>query len=424
MVDPRHVVAHAARYRAEMDRRGLDSTLVDRLVHHYDQWRTHLAQWEKLLSERNRRAKEFPKVPTGDREAYLEQSKALAEKIEELEKNVELHRRELDSLLPYIPVLSLEGVPVGHSPEANRVIKEVGTPMRRSFTPKPYYELPLYGRQICPEEGVRAFGARGYYLRGEVALLQKALLDYALEIILRRGFELFYPPLLLNAETLRGTGHLPDFEGQQYEVRLEEDRSVYLIGSAEPSLMAFFAGKKLPLEELPIRVTASTSCFRKEAGSHGKDQKGIVRTHQFEKVEMVAICTPEQAPQVFEELLDIEEAIYQGLGLHYRVVELCTGELPKKHCRQVDVEAYFPGQEKWIEISSNGNAADFQTRSLGIRYRTPEGKTMIPWSLNCTGITFRTGLALLEQFQREDGVVELPEVLSSRLGRTRIGCLA
>ncbi|CAF0701236.1 serine--tRNA ligase [Candidatus Methylacidithermus pantelleriae] len=421
MVDPRHVVFHATRYREEMENRGMDPSVVDEFVSSYNQWRSHLAECEKCLAEKNRRARAFLEVPPEKKQSYLEESKRLSLRIEELQRVVEEYRKRMDLLLPQIPVLSLPCVPIGRSSEENRLLREFRPETIRWSSPRPYYELPLYGREICPEEGVRAFGTRGYYLRGSVALLQKALLDYALEQIVAEGFELFYPPLLLNAEILRGTGHLPDFEGQQYEVRIDEGRSAYLVGSAEPSLMAFFAGKKLREEELPIRVTASTSCFRKEAGSHGKDQKGIVRTHQFEKVEMVVICTAEQAGSMFEELLRIEEKIYQGLGLHYRVMELCTAELPKKHCRQVDIEAFFPGQGKFIEISSNGNAADFQTRSLGIRFTASSTKSAIPWSLNCTGITFRTGLAILEQYQKEDGSVEVPEILRARMGRERIG---
>jgi len=201
-----------------------------------------------------------------------------------------------------------------------------------------------------------------------------------------------------------------------------DSQPAYLVGSSEPSLMAFFQGKTINSEDLPLRMTAWTSCFRKEAGSYGKDQRGIVRNHQFEKIEMVVLCRPAESNEQLLELERIERAIYDGLGLHYREVEVCASDLPKKHCRQIDFEAWFPGQGKYIEISSNGNAADYQTRSLGIRIaEKPASRRQIPHSLNCTGITFRAGLAILEQYQQADGSVIVASVLRPYLNMDVIG---
>lgn len=416
MIDIRDLTKNLQRYRAEVAKRNLPPDLADKAFQAYEAWRLSVTEHEKLLEESNRKSKAIPVLAHEEREKALSELKVLSDRIKQTQDAVQQKRKLLDEILPKLPVLSWDGVPLGNSEADNKVIKTSGEKPAFSFSPRPYYELPMYEKFVCPDEGVRAFGSRGYYLRGPVALFQKALFEYATEIILAEGFELVYPPLLLNTDILTATGHLPDFDGQQYEVSLGDSRVAYLIGSAEPSLMAFFAYKKLDAESLPCKVTAWTSCFRKEAGSYGKDQKGIIRNHQFEKVEIVNLCLPDQSNDMLIQLQGIEEKIYDGLGLHYREVEICTSELPKKHSRQIDFEAWFPGQQKFIEISSNGNAADFQTRSLGIHYRTKGSKLSIPHSLNCTGITFRTGLALIEQGQQADGSVRLPKVLAPRMG--------
>ncbi|MCV3217201.1 hypothetical protein OGM63_27450 [Plectonema radiosum NIES-515] len=174
-------------------------------------------------------------------------------------------------------------------------------------------------------------GSRGFYLRGTISKFQKVLFDFALDVILSESFELFYVPLMLNDNVLTGTGHLPDFEGQQYEVKIAKDKSYYLVGSSEPSILGYFMNSDIGSLEEPVLTTCWSSCFRKEAGSYGRDQQGILRVHQFEKIEMVALCRPEQSQQLFEKFSSIEEKIYTSLGLHFRSVEICTGDLPHKH---------------------------------------------------------------------------------------------
>ena len=238
-----------------------------------------------------------------------------------------------------------------------------------------------------------------------------------MEKILKRGFELLYVPLMLNEKVLTGTGHLPDFDGQQYEIAIDENKSFYLIGSSEPSIMGMYMQKNLGNLEKSIINTCLSSCFRKEAGSYGRDQQGILRVHQFEKIEMVAICKEENVKEIFEEFAKINEELLSSLGLHFQKVEVCSGDMPTKHYRQQDYEAWFPSQSKYREVGSNGIASDFQNRGLEITYTGNDGKRQIPWGLNCTGMVMRTGLAILENFQTEDGRVKLPEVLASPFGK-------
>lgn len=264
-------------------------------------------------------------------------------------------------------------------------------------------------------------GSRGYYLHGDVALFQKVLFDYALEIVLKNGLELFYVPLMLNDKVLTGTGHIPDFDGQQYKVEVGENKNHYLIGSSEPSIMGYFMDKNLGEIKDPILATCWSTCFRQEAGSYGKDQQGILRVHQFEKIEMVALGTEAQMLATFDKFNLIVEQIYSGLGLHFRSVEVCSGDIPPKHTRQIDYEAWFPNANKYREICSSGNASDYQNRGLRINYKDELGNNQTPHGLNCTAITFRTGLAILEQFQQADGRVKLPAALASKMGREYLG---
>lgn len=415
MIDVKHLIENPDSYRRDMKNRQANAAIVDEIIALHAEWRTDQREFELCQEQRNKRNKEIPSLSPEEKKEAFAELKSIGEKAKQLKNTASEKRTNIDQLLTKVPILAAEMVPVGATEDDNQELFVRGTEKQYDFEPKPYYELDCLSGLICQEEGVQSFGARGYYLRGKVALLQKALMDYSFEKVNQRGFEMIYVPLMLNESTLTATGHLPDFEGQQYEVDLGGEKKAYLIGSSEPSLMSYFRGNNLSDELLPIKVTALTSCFRKEAGSYGKDQRGIIRNHQFEKLEMVIICMPDKSNDMIELLGEIECELYDGLGIRYRGVEICTADLPKKHCRQIDYEAYFPGQKKFLEIASNGNAGDYQTRSLIIRIKSGK-KTVVAHSLNCTAMTFRTGLAILEQNQRADGTIEMPDVLKARLG--------
>lgn len=243
-----------------------------------------------------------------------------------------------------------------------------------------------------------------------MAKFQKVLFNWVEQIIWDHGFDPMYVPLMLNEKTMTDIGNLPDFDGQLYEVPITQDTNYYLIPSSEQSLMGYYARKNVGDLSEPLLVMANTTCFRKESGSYGKDQQGILRVHQFEKIEIDALCRPEDSDKVFDLNAKISEEIYSKLGLHFRAVEVCSGDMPAKHHRQIDYEAWFPGEQKFREVCSNGAASDYQTRGLKTTYNR-EGAKEFAWSLNCTAVTFRTGLAVLEQFQTADGSVKIPEVL-------------
>jgi len=340
--------------------------------------------------------------------------KQISEKSKKIQEKVSQQKNELDISIKKIPSLSRKNIPSGKSDKDNPVIKTYGTKPKFDFKPKPYRELDIYKKYVGQEEGAKAMGSRGYYLRGEMARFQKVLFDYTMDYILQQGYELFYVPLMLNDKVLTGTGHLPDFEWQQYETPINETTNYYFIGSSEPSIMGYFMNKNVWNLEKPILITCQSSCFRKESGSYGKDQQGILRVHQFEKIEMVVICRPEEAEKYFNQNAKINEHLQKNLGLHFRKVEICTGDMPSKHYRQQDYEARFPAENNFREIISNGNASDYQNRGLNISYTDTNGNKSIPRGLNDTGMTFRVGLAILEQFQTADGKVKVPKVLQKR----------
>jgi seryl-tRNA synthetase len=395
--------------------RNKDPKLAGMTISSYNEWKSNQSELDSLRQIKNQFNETVVTLKGEEKILAIAKMKETSEAIKTLELTNRELRENYEQLLAKIPSLTSSFTPVGKDDSENPVVQVWGNKPTYEFAPKQYWELPVYSKYVFQEDGVKAMGSRGFYMKGEIARFQKILFDYALDIIMSKGLELMYVPLMLNDKVLTGTGHLPDFDGQQYEVPFDENKSCYLIGSSEPSIMGFYMDKNVGYLSKPELVTCLSTCFRKEAGSYGKDQQGILRVHQFEKVEMVAICQDQsQAEEYFEYFGNIEEEIYSSLGLHYRSVEVCTGDLPSKHWRQQDFEAWFPGADKFREICSNGNAGDYQNRGLRITYKGEDGNNHTPWGLNCSGITFRTGLAIMEQYQTSDGRVKIPNVLADR----------
>ncbi len=417
MIDIKHLVQNPERYEYEIQIRGKDPSLVVAAKQTYTKLNELSNQLDLLRQQKNDFNTEILSLKDDEKQSAIDSMKIVADRIKSLEGEVREVREYLDSLIAKIPNLTWSGVPIGKSDADNPVIQTWNQKPEFDFEPKPYFELPVYKKYVDQEAGAKVMGSRGYYIRGEMARFRKVLFDWAEEKILSYGFEYFYVPLMLNERSMTEIGNLPDFDGQLYEVPINQDTSYYLIPSSEQPLMAYFAGKHLGSLDEPILVMANTTCFRKESGSYGKDQQGILRVHQFEKIEIDAICKPEDNDKVFALFGKINEEIYNELGLHFRAVEVCSGDMPAKHYRQVDYEAWFPGEGKFREVCSNGSAGDYQNRGLKITYTDANNQKAHPWGLNCTGLTFRAGLAILEQFQQADGSVKLPPVIAERFGK-------
>jgi seryl-tRNA synthetase len=368
---------------------------VDRVLALDEEWRAIRAQLEDLRAEQNRASRGRKGPPSAEEREALA---ALAARGHELSDHETAVRAQRDAGLTALPSL-----PADDAPGEDAVLREVG---EAGATGKDHLELA--GQRIDMEHAARVSGSRFAYLRGELVMLEFALVRYALEKLIREGFEPVVPPVLVRERALFGTGFLPDTEQQIYS--LPED-DLYLVGTSEVALASLHQDEILPADSLPLRYAGFSTCFRREAGAAGKDTRGIFRVHQFDKVEMFCFVRPEEGLAEHERLLAIEEAILGEIKIPYRVVAISVGELGASASKKYDCEAWLPGQDRYREITSCSNTTDYQARRLDIRYRA-DGRPAFVHTLNGTAVAVgRTIIALLENGQQEDGSVLLPEVL-------------
>ena len=362
-----------------------------------------------MRADQRRYAKEIPGQPTSEaRDELIRASKDISGKIGELEPQLSELEEELNDLLARIPNVPDPSVPDGETEEDNEVLRVVGEPPQFDFEPKDHVELGERLRMIDVERGVRTSGSRFYYLTGAAVRLEFALVQYGLDFAEARGLWPMWTPALARREAMFGTGFLPTDEAQIYATRDEE---LYLIGTSEVTLASYHAGEILESAELPKRYLGYSPCFRREAGTYGKDTRGVFRVHQFDKLEMFSFVQPGDSKDEHERLLAQEEEWVQSLGLAYRVVNVCVGELGASAAKKYDIEAWFPSQGRYREITSTSNTTDYQARRMETRVRTAEGTRPVH-TLNGTlcAIT-RTIACLIENGQRADGSVQVPTVL-------------
>jgi seryl-tRNA synthetase len=370
-----------------------------------------LARVEDARAEKNRLSKAVGRAGSDEeRRANIEAVGALSEGLEKLEAELAKATEELREVAVLLPNPPHESVPVGESDDDNEELKRWGEPPDFPFPTRDHVELGELLGAIDIDRGVRTSGSRFYYLTGRSVSLQFALMRYALEFTADRGFTPVITPVLVREEAMFGTGFLPTEAHNLYTVP-DEDSPLYLIGTSEVALASFHAHEVLDAGDLPRRYMGYSSCFRREAGTYGKDTRGIFRVHQFDKLEMFCFTTPEESYAEHDRFLALEEEWVQSLELPYRVVNVCTAELGGPATKKYDIEAWLPGQQQYREITSTSNTTDFQARRLDIRMKTDEGNRVLH-TLNGTLCAMsRTIIALLENHQREDGSVELPAAL-------------
>jgi seryl-tRNA synthetase len=369
---------------------------VDRVLDLDEQWRAVTTQLEQLRSEQNAASKALKGAPTPEQRAQLADLSARGRALSDEETRL---RAERDTALTSLPNLPSED-----APDQDTVLREVG-----EGKPSGRDHLELAGPRIDMERGARLSGSRFAYLRGDLVLLELALVRYAMEKLGREGFEPVIPPVLVREHALYGTGMLPDTEQQIYALA---DDDLFLVGTSEVALAYLHQDEILPADELPVRYAGFSSCFRREAGAAGKDTRGIFRVHQFDKVEMFSFVEPDAAGDEHQRLLAIEESIMQDLEIPYRVVAIAVDDLGASAASKFDLEAWLPGQGRYRELTSTSNTTDYQARRLDIRYRPADGRPAHLATLNGTAVAVgRTIVALLENGQREDGSVDLPGVL-------------
>jgi len=399
-------------FRAALARRGAADGLDEALALD-EEWRRLTVRVEALRAEQNRGSKEIQSAGSNEeRQALIERLRSVSAELKELEANlaeVEERLADVQARLPNIPDLA---APDGETDEDNEVVRLVGEPPAFDFPALDHLELAEQLGIIDMERAARTSGSRFAYLLGAATRIQFALVQYGLNFGEDRGFTAVIPPVLVRREAMFGTGFLPTDEAQIYVTR---DDDLYLVGTSEVPLAALHAGELLSPDDLPRRYLGYSTCFRREAGSHGKDTRGIFRVHQFDKVEMFSFVLPEESRDEHERLLSYEEAFVQSLGIPYRVVNVCTGELGASAAKKYDIEAWMPGQGRYREITSTSNTTDYQARRMECRVRLPEGNRPLH-TLNGTLCAIgRTLVALLENGQRADGSVLVPAVLHAYL---------
>ena len=321
---------------------------------------------------------------------------------------VRAYEEKLEKIASCVPNITDEDVPFGKDEDDNVCVKTVLEPTKFDFTPKEHWELGESLGWLDFERGVKLSGSRFCVLKGMGARLSRALVNYMIDFNNARGFELVNVPFLVNANTLYGTGQLPKFEDDLYKAQGED---LYLIPTSEVPVTNLYNDEILPVESLPIKMTCYSACFRKEAGSAGRDTRGMIRQHQFEKVELVAITTPELSAQMLDEMVACASDLLTSLGLPHRHMLLCSGDLGFSAAKTIDLEVWLPGQNKYREISSVSNTRDFQARRAKIRYKDGKKNALVN-TLNGSSLAVgRTLIAIMENYQKADGSIEIPEVL-------------
>ena len=409
----------------KLRQRGMDPAAVLKDFREVDTLRRQaITEAETSKAQRNKASDEIAKLKKSGQDASgaMAQTKDLREKIQTLEKTAADLDARLRDILAGIPNLPHSSVPIGHSAEQNVEVRKWGTPPNFDFAPKPHWDLGAELGILDLERAVKLTGARFAVYWDLGAKLERALMNFMLDLHTRQhGYTEVLPPYLVNSESMYGTGQLPKFASDLFRVP-HGDRDLWLIPTAEVPVTNLYRDEVLDQARLPISVTAYTPCFRSEAGSYGKDVRGIIRQHQFQKVELVKFTRPENSYEEHEKLTHDAEEVLQKLGLHYRVVNLCTGDIGPSSAKTYDIEVWLPGQQLFREISSCSNFESYQARRANIRYR-PEGKnkTEFVHTLNGSGLAVgRTWVAIVENYQQADGSVVIPDALRPYIGAERI----
>ncbi len=397
---------------------------VDKIVKLYEERNEKLQEIEALRARQNVVSKEIPN--SGKKEALLKEMGTVKTQIKSLEPQIQKLEEQIDELAQNVPNPPHDSVPEGEDEEDNEVVTTHGKKPKFDYDPKDHIKLGKDLDIIDIERGTRTSGARFYYLKNEAVLLEFALVQHIIHKLTSKGFSPIIPPVLVKEEAMYATGFFPADRNEIYHVNPSHEKNpegddLFLVGTSEVPLNMLHASEILDKEKLPMRYCGFSTCFRREAGSYGKDTAGIIRVHQFDKVEMFSFCHPDKSGEEHELIREIEEEIMQELGFHYQVVNICGGDLGAPAAKKYDIEVWIPTQNKFRELTSCSNCTDFQSRRSQIRFKSEKGNTYTH-TLNGTAIAIaRTLVAILENNQQKDGTVKIPEILQPYMGgRTKI----
>jgi seryl-tRNA synthetase len=413
MIELKKMRADPERFRASLGRKRYRPEDLDQVLRIDAEVRRRRAEIEEMRAARNAASKKIPKAPEAEKSALLAEMRRLAATLKEREPEMREMEDELQAVLQMIPNPPDPDVPDGAGEEDNVVLRLVGEPRLFAFEPLDHLALGEARGWIDVKRAARTSGTRFAYLLGELVDLEMALIRFALDVLQHERFRPVVPPILVREVAMYGTGFFPADRNEIYKIDGED---AYLVGTSEVSLAAYHMDEILEESVLPLRYGGFSTCLRREAGSYGKDTRGIFRVHQFDKVEMFSFCAPEASGAEHEAMLAVEEKILRALEIPYRVVNVCTGDLGAPAAKKYDLEAWMPGQSAYREVTSCSNCTDFQARRLGVRSRAGRDLRHVH-TLNGTAVAVgRTIIALVENHQQEDRTVRLPTALRVYLG--------
>jgi seryl-tRNA synthetase len=417
MIDPNFIRTNSDKVKENIRNRGGATMIVDEWLE-TDTKRSNLIQQINEFNQKKNQLAELGKQG-GDIESVREQGRVLKDQTQATQEQLDAVEAAWQSLIHQMPNLALDEVPVGKGESDNIELRKWGEIPQFDFTPKGHDELGKDLDMFDFEAGAKVSGSQFYYLKNDGVMLEYALIQFGLEMLQKKGYTLVQTPDLAKSRFYLGTGYAPKGdEAQIYEI---EGEDLGLIATAEVTMAGMFADEILDAAQLPMKFAAISHCFRKEAGAYGKYSKALYRVHQFTKLELFIYCTPEQSADLHLELLAIEEEIAQAIGIPYRVLEMCTGDLGAIAARKYDLEAWMPGRQDYGEITSTSNVTDYQARTLNIKYKSAEGKNEFAHMLNGTAIVMsRFPVAIMENFQQADGSIKVPEVLQKYMGKAVI----
>lgn len=415
MLDIKRIRNNPEEIKKALSNRGEDfqESVIDEVIALDEERRSILVEVEALKSKRNQVSAEIPKLKKAgeDVSAIMAEMREIGDKIKADDARISEIDEKIQYIMLRIPNIPNPQVPDGESDEDNIEIKTWGEPRKFEYEPKAHWDLGTDLKILDFERAGKITGSRFTIYKGLGARLERAVINYFLDThVFENGYEEVLPPVMVNRTSMTGTGQLPKFEEDAFKV---ENNGYFLVPTAEVPVTNMYRDEVLAGDELPIKHAAYSSCFRAEAGSAGRDTRGLIRQHQFNKVELVKFCKPEQSYEELDKLVKDAESVLQGLGLPYRIVRICKGDLGFTAALKYDLEVWMPSYNRYVEISSCSNFEDFQARRANIKYReTPKDKPQFVHTLNGSGLAIgRTVAAILENYQREDGTVEIPEAL-------------
>ncbi len=417
MLDMSMFREHADVLRADHDKREMPHDNIDEVIRLDEEWRQARYDVDLLRKKRNEAARGIAEAKkSGDSaaaDAILAEVASLGQEIDALSEKVDYCLSERDTIRMRVPNILHESVPVGEDDQKNTLHSLHGDKIELGFEARNHNDLIEMNNWVDLARGAKVTGSRFYFLQGDLARLEMALQSYSANFLMERGYTLVQPPRMMNREAYEGVTDLGDFETVMYGI---EPDKYYLIATSEHPLTAMRMDEIIEPSELPIKLVGVSSCFRREVGAHGLSDRGIWRVHQFTKIEQIVICKPDDSWEHHEELLTNAVELWDSLGLHYRVVNICTGDMGTVASKKYDLEAWLPGANAYKEVVSCSNCTDYQANRLRMRYRTAEGNSAVH-TLNSTAVaTSRALVAIMEQYQNEDGTVRVPDVLVPHMG--------